>query len=378
MTSKTIHIDGVIGSGDGEISAQWVRSQLPPNGTDPIVVKLHSEGGSVFEGFAIHDLLKSYAGPKAASIQSTAFSIASFIAMAFDDIEIAPNGYMMLHNPSVEAQGDDEALAKSSAMLGQLKSTMIDAYAKRSGRSPDEIAAILKAETYYSAQEAVSAGFADRITGTAVAARPFARLDTLPHGVVAALFGAAPGGEHRETKRENLMSSQPVAATVQEIKTAYPKAKSDFIVRCLERQLPMASVASEIVEEVTTENETLAAQVAAMEEELKAARAQLDELAARAKSMDGSEEETARAQDDEEQARAQDDDEQAKAKARKTGASPVARRPGTGGSPSAKAQWSTAVAAKIAAGLPKSKAVSLVNKENPGLREKMLKEVNGR
>src|SRR5690606_7488257 len=132
---------------------------------------------------------------------------------------------------------------------------------------------------------------------------------------------------------------------------------------------------SAAAEEMMTENEELQARVKALEEELAKAKAENEELAnARAEGDDDPDAEG----DDEEQSRAQDEEEQAKAKARKTGASPVARRPGTGGAPSAKAQWSTAVAAKIAAGLPKSKAVSLVNKENPGLREKMLKEVNGR
>ena len=54
MLPKVIRIDGVIGTGEGEVSAAMVRSQLPTNG-QPIEVKIHSEGGNVFEGFAIHD-----------------------------------------------------------------------------------------------------------------------------------------------------------------------------------------------------------------------------------------------------------------------------------------------------------------------------------
>ena len=76
---KKIIIDGEIGREPGQITSQWVKSQLPPNGTDPIEVSIHSEGGSVIEGFAIYDAIKAYAGPKKCVVASSAFSIASFI-----------------------------------------------------------------------------------------------------------------------------------------------------------------------------------------------------------------------------------------------------------------------------------------------------------
>jgi len=107
-------------------------------------VKIHSEGGSVVEGFRIYDLVAAYAGPKRAVIESAAYSIASFIPMAFDEIEIAPNGYMMLHNPYMGAEGDDEELAAKAEFLAKLKGNMIDAYAKKSGKSIDEVKSILK------------------------------------------------------------------------------------------------------------------------------------------------------------------------------------------------------------------------------------------
>src|SRR5690606_15135473 len=148
--------------------------------------------------------------------------------------------------------------------------------------------------------------FADRITAKPVVGRVFARVDSLPHGVFAALFGAGSGGDKVPTK-EKTMADQPVAATIQEIKTAFPKAKSDFVVRCLMQSLPMASVAAQVVEETMTENESLAAKVSAMEEELIAARAQLDELSARAKAMEGEGGEGGEEEEVAPQAKAEDD-----------------------------------------------------------------------
>lgn len=366
---KEIRIDGVIGNGPNEISAKLIRSQLPANGTDEIVVKIHSEGGSVFEGFTIYDVLAQYQGPKRAVIESSAFSIASFIAMAFDDVEISPNGYMMLHNPSVGVEGDDEELAKSSSLLGQLKTNMVEAYSKRTGKSPDEVLAILKAETYYNATNAVAAGLVDRIAEKPVIGRAFARLETLPHGVVAALFGAGSGGDNRDTTRETPLSETqvPVAASISDIEKAFPKAKAEFVLKCVRQQMPMASVAAAAAEEMMEENARLTAQV----EEMTAKISAMEEESAKAKA-EGEEEEAPV----EEEAKAKAEEEkEAEAKARRLGARPVAQARAS--KPSASAQWNQAIQAHVAAGLPKAKAVSKANKENPGLREQMLAEVNG-
>jgi len=362
MKTKIIRIDGVIGTGKGEVSAAMVRDQLPTNGTDPIDVRIHSEGGNVFEGFAIHDAFAAYAGPKTLSIESSAFSIASFIAVAFDDVSISPNGYMMLHNPYAGVEGDDEDLAKSSMMLAQLKTSMIKAYATRSGKTEDEIRAILKEETYLNAEQSVAMGFATRISGQSVLGRPFAKLERLPHGVVAALFGAGSGGENRETTREKSMSEpQTVAASVEEIEAAFPKAKADFILSCVKQKLPMASVATVAVKEMMAENEQHLARIAALEEELAKAKAggSEDEEMAKAKSMEEYEEK---------------EEEEAKASAR-SGVKPIAKAKSAG--PSASAKWSEAVGQCLAkCNGNKVKAVAMANRINPGLRQAYLDEVN--
>ena len=389
---KTIRIDGVIGQGNGEVSADSIRAQLPTNG-EPIRVSIHSEGGSVFEGFAIHDLFANYSGPKTIAVESTAFSIASFIAMAFDEIEMSPNAYLMLHNPRVGVDGDDEELASTAGMISQLKNNMVTAYATRSGKSIEEVTAILKAETYMSASEAVASGFADRITEKPVRARAFAQLEKMPHGVVTALFGAGSGGDNDSTKGNSMSESQTVAATVRDIKAAFPKAKSDFIVKCLERNLPLASVATAAAEEMMAENEELMKKVEAMEKELEEARARAMEDEEEPSAEEDEEEPSA--EEDEEEPSAEydeeNDDEPAargrrkakargrrKAKARRaTGVRPIAR--GTSSRPSASARWESAIedAMKKTNG-NKMKAVALANRTNPGLREAVIAEANRR
>ena len=364
---KEIRIDGVIGQGKDEVSAAELQKQLPTNG-EPIRVSIHSEGGSVFEGFAMHDVLAKYAGPKTIAVESTAFSIASFIAMAGDEIEMSPNAYFMLHNPRINIEGDDEELGKNAKMIADLKNNMINAYAQRTGKSVEEIQSVLKAETYFNATDAVAFGLADRVTQKPINGRPLACIATMPHGVVSALFGAGSGGDNDSKKGQQMTESTPVAATVQQIKAAFPKAKAEFVLSCIEKALPMASVASAAAEEMMKENETLRAE----NEQLKTQCKAMEDEKAKAKAEDGEETPDAKAEGEDDPEKKEDAD----AKARAHGAKPVAK--GTTGKPSASARWNAAVNEAMGKTKDKMKAVALASRQNPGLRAAMLAEVNAR
>jgi ATP-dependent protease ClpP protease subunit len=360
---KTIVIDGVIGKGEGEISSSMVLEQLPTDGS-PIHVKIHSEGGEVFEGFRLHDVFANYPGEKKLTIESSAFSIASFIPTAFDDVEICPNGYLMLHPPRMSMEDATSGdMDQKSVLLKQLEQSMYQEYAKRSGKSVDEIKAICEKETFLNAQQCVELGLANRITQKPVVGRVFAKTNNLPHGVVAALFGAGSGGNKNSQPKEKPMSeSKPVAATVRQIKAAFPKAKETFIVRCMEKEMPMEEVTTAMGEELQEENETLSAKVKAMEEELSALKA--------AKAMEEEQVQMALAK-----AKAEED-EMCKAKAQQSGVKPVAKSQAPVAATSARARWTGLVSAKIQSGLSREKAILEVEKADPNIRLEMLSEVN--
>lgn len=356
---KRITIDGEVGREDGQVSSSWVKSQLPLNGLDPIEVCIHSEGGSVIEGFAIYDALKAYAGPKRCVIASSAFSISSFIPMAFDDVEITPNGYLMLHKPYMGFEGDDVDFAKRSLLLSDMTTNMVNAYAMKTGKSADEIRGILATETFMDATTALANGFVNRITPSPVMGRVFAKVKTMPHGIVQALFGAGLSGDNREpTKGKTVSESQaPVAATIKEIKAAYPKAKAEFIVKCMEQSMPMPQVAEAAYAEVMIDNQSLADRIATLESKIAAmesTEATEPPVAAEPVVPPVAVAPLAKA---------------------KSGVAPMAQaksKPVV----SAKKTWSDLIQAKVTAGMPRAKAATLVNKENPGLREQMLDEVN--
>lgn len=358
-----INLFGVIGNFGSErgITAQQVKQQLAKmDQTQELIVRIDSEGGSVFDGLSIYDAFEKYPGPKKAIIESTAFSIASYIAMAFDDVEIAENGYVMIHEPATSVDGTASDMTKSAELLAKLDQSMVAAYAKKTGLSEDEARIFMREETFFNASEALNYGFVNRINARAVPTRiaPQARHTKMPQRVFAALFGAGLNGDNRDTTTEQPMSEQkPVAASIKEIKAAFPKMKDSFFVKCLERELPLASVAGAAAEELMQENAALTAQVQAMEEEL---------TALKAKAMD---EETA--MDEEEVV----EEETAKATA-KSGLKPVAKAKATVATSTATDQWNAAIEAALPTAKTRFKAVAVANRKHPGLRERMLKEVN--
>lgn len=348
---------GEIG-GDG-ISAKDVKAFLVGcDVSQPMIARIHSEGGEVFEGFAMYDDFKSYPGPKKCIIESAAFSIASYVAMAFDQVEITTNGYLMIHNPWSVTEGDDAEHAKNAMLLAKLKESMVGAYREKTGKSEQEILSIMKNETFFNATEALAFGLVNTIASKPVVAKPFARKKQMPQRVFASLFEADDAGDKREpTKGKPMSESQkPMAASLAEIKAAFPKAKAEFVLKCLERSLPLASVMTEALSALDEENQTLKAQLAKAMEDMNAKAALEIEVEPGEEEMP--EEEMA-----------------SKAKAKRTGAKPIAKSKPSGGL-SAKAQWLSKINAKVSEGIKRDKAAALVNRENPGLREQMLDEVN--
>lgn len=339
--SNEIKLYGVIGE---DVMAKDVKNAIDAmDQTQPLVVRIHSEGGAVNEGLAIYDAIKAYAGPKRAVIESAAFSIASHIAMAFDDVEITENGYLMIHNPHMEVGGDDVAHAQAAEVLAKLKESMVTAYSQKTGKPREEVLAVMANETWINAREALAGGYVSRIMPPKLKA--VAKMKNLPQGVAKSLSGDC--SEAGESRKEHEMSeTKPVAATLAEIKAALPKAKAEFLLECVERPRPMASVLTDAY--------------AALEEENMALKAKLSEMEAKAAtevSVEPAEEE-----------------KMAKATA-KSGVKPLAKAVASS-RPSALAQWNSLINEEVKIGTPKAKAVMALVRTHPDIHQAMLAEVN--
>ena len=126
-------------------------------------VTLNSPGGSVFDAVAIHNALSRHAGTVTVWIDGIAASAASYIAMAGDEIVMPENAFLMIHDPSGLVMGTAADMRDMAGTLDKIAASMMRGYAARSGKPEDEIAALMSAETWLTAAEALDAGLATRL-----------------------------------------------------------------------------------------------------------------------------------------------------------------------------------------------------------------------
>jgi ATP-dependent Clp protease, protease subunit len=117
----------------------------------------------VFDGVAIYNALKRHDAAITVWIDGIAASIASMIAMAGDEVVMPENAMLMLHDPSGLGMGTAADMRAMAEALDRMKAGMVAAYRDKSGRDDAEIEALMRDETWLSAEEAVALGLADRV-----------------------------------------------------------------------------------------------------------------------------------------------------------------------------------------------------------------------
>lgn len=144
----------------GGVTSTKIARQLASMSGD-IEVVINSRGGDYFEGGAIYNLLREHEGKVTVKVISLAASAASVIAMAADELLIADNASIMIHNAWLIAVGNRNDFDKVSDTLAQFDDAMARLYAKRTGGTVAEMASYMDAETWFTGEKAVAAGFAD-------------------------------------------------------------------------------------------------------------------------------------------------------------------------------------------------------------------------
>jgi ATP-dependent protease ClpP protease subunit len=134
-----------------------LRAVTSPN----LRVRVNSPGGSVFEGIAIANALRSHPATVTIQIDGIAASIASVIAMAGDRVEMAPNTMLMIHEASGLCMGDAAEMEEMAVLLGLISDNIADAYAAKAGGTREQWREQMRAETWYLPDDAVTAGLAD-------------------------------------------------------------------------------------------------------------------------------------------------------------------------------------------------------------------------
>ena len=173
------------------VSAKSFLNVLRTVTTDEVDVEINSPGGDVFAGLAIYNGLRASGKKINVKVLGLAASAASLVAMAGDTIEMPENAFMMIHNPWGFAMGGADEMRNTADVLDKIGTGLVSTYAKRTGKTDQEITALLDAETWMTAQEAVDAGFATSVTA-ALAVKASYSEDRLPENVRLAFKAQAP------------------------------------------------------------------------------------------------------------------------------------------------------------------------------------------
>lgn len=155
------------------VQAKPFLQELRALDVERINLRINSPGGSVFDGIAIANGLRQLDATVITHVDALAASIASVIALAGDEVRMADNAFLMIHEAWTISMGNASQLRADADLLDKIGASIVDAYVKKTGASVAKVTAWMKAETWFSAAEAKDEGFIDAIEGESAAAAEF-------------------------------------------------------------------------------------------------------------------------------------------------------------------------------------------------------------
>lgn len=144
------------------VSAKDFSEQLKGVSGD-LVLKINSPGGNVFDGIAMFNELLSYPGKVRVEVVGLAASAASIVAMAGDEIAIAENAFVMIHNAWTFAIGNRHDMIEASTVLGKIDGAIARTYANQCGLGIRTVSQMMDDETWMAGPEAKDKGFATEV-----------------------------------------------------------------------------------------------------------------------------------------------------------------------------------------------------------------------
>lgn len=163
-SSAEIFIYDAIGGWFGTTASDFVRD-LKELDVETINLRVNSPGGDVYDGVAIMNALRRHKANIIATVDGIAASAASFIIQAADEVIMGRGTELMIHEASAICWGNAEDMVDMATHLDRISGTIAGLYAERAGGTADEWRESMRAETWYTADEAVTAGLADRVDG---------------------------------------------------------------------------------------------------------------------------------------------------------------------------------------------------------------------
>ena len=152
---------------EDKTTAQLFAEELKSLGENTSIdLHINSNGGDVFDGQAIHTLIKNHKGFVTAYIDGLAASIATVIAMGADKIVMPKNAMMMIHNAWTGLYGNANDLRKMADDLDHINDTIVNTYLAKVKDKADEttIRELMNKESWLNAEECFNLGLCDEVS----------------------------------------------------------------------------------------------------------------------------------------------------------------------------------------------------------------------
>ena len=178
--AATIHVYGPIVDTQwwyDEVAADSLVKDLDSLDVDSIELRVNSPGGMVYAGVAIMNALARHPAKVTAWVDGLAASAATVILLGADEVVMCPGAELMIHDASSFVWGQAAAMRKEAESLDRVSNTIADLYSQRAGGSASDWRDAMLAETWYSADEAVKVGLANRVVKLGQSAEPEAHFD---------------------------------------------------------------------------------------------------------------------------------------------------------------------------------------------------------
>jgi len=161
--NKKIVMRGPVGDFEGGISADDFRDIMKEHAGQDVTIELDSEGGVVSEGLAMYNAIMQHEGEVTVHIDTLAASIATVVACAADKVVINSNAKFMVHRCWTVAMGNCKDFRSTADIMEMMDKDIAATYVEKTGMDEADVVALMDAETWMTAEDAVSMGFADEV-----------------------------------------------------------------------------------------------------------------------------------------------------------------------------------------------------------------------
>lgn len=145
-------------------SAEHVAEQLRLVKPDELIeIEINSGGGDAFAGENIRAMLASSSQRVRVTVMGQAASAATTIMLAGDEVRMTANSVVMIHKASVGTYGSAREIRSKLQLLDAVDASLVKMWAKRMNVSEERAEELLDAETWFTPDEALSAGIVNEI-----------------------------------------------------------------------------------------------------------------------------------------------------------------------------------------------------------------------